>query len=46
MATSVYPSQTGAVDNARAATFIPEIWSDEFVAAYQTNLVSLTSLRK
>ena len=46
MATSVYPSQTGAVDNARAATFIPEIWSDEIVAAYQANLVLANLVKK
>jgi hypothetical protein len=46
MATSVWPSQTGAVDNARAATFIPEIWSDEIVAAYQANLVLANLVKK
>lgn len=46
MATSVYPSQTGAVDNTRAATFIPEIWSDEIVAAYQANLVLANLVKK
>jgi HK97 family phage major capsid protein len=30
---------SGAVDNTSAATFIPEIWSDEVVAAYKSNLV-------
>ena len=29
MTTSVYPAQGGVVNNAKAATFIPEIWSDE-----------------
>tara|TARA_R110000737_G_scaffold80132_1_gene112243 strand:- start:2136 stop:3065 length:930 start_codon:yes stop_codon:yes gene_type:complete len=29
----------GAVDNTSAATFIPEIWSDEVVAAYENSLV-------
>ena len=46
MATSVYPSQTGAVDTTRAATFIPEIWSDEIVAAYQANLVLANLVKK
>src|SRR6056300_1157691 len=46
MATSVWPSQAGAVDNARAATFIPEIWSDEIVAAYQSNLVLANLVKK
>jgi len=32
-------SQTPAVNNTRAATFIPEIWSDEVIAAYKQNLV-------
>lgn len=39
MATSTYPAMGGAVDNTSAATFIPEIWSDEVIAAYQKNLV-------
>jgi N4-gp56 family major capsid protein len=30
---------TGAVDNTSAATFIPEIWSDEVIAAYENSLV-------
>ena len=46
MATSVWPSQTGAVDTARAGTFIPEIWSDEIVAAYQANLVLANLVKK
>jgi len=36
---SVYPDMTNAVDNASAATFIPEIWSDEVIAAYENSLV-------
>jgi N4-gp56 family major capsid protein len=39
MATSVYPSTGGMVDNTSAASFIPEIWSDEVIAAYEKNLV-------
>ena len=39
MATSTYPATGGFVDNTSAATFIPEIWSDEVVAAYEKNLV-------
>ena len=46
MATSVWPSQTGAVDTTRAGTFIPEIWSDEIVAAYQANLVLANLVKK
>jgi len=32
-------STTNGVTNTTAATFIPEIWSDEIVAAYKKNLV-------
>lgn len=39
MATSTYPDTTGAVTNTTAATFIPELWSDEVVAAYEKRLV-------
>jgi HK97 family phage major capsid protein len=39
LTTSTYPAMGGAVDNSSAATFIPEIWSDEVIAAYQKNLV-------
>tara|TARA_R110002096_G_scaffold95534_5_gene214053 strand:- start:149 stop:1108 length:960 start_codon:yes stop_codon:yes gene_type:complete len=39
MTTSVYPAVGGMVDNTSAATFIPEIWSDEVIAAYEKNLV-------
>ena len=46
MATSTYPAQGGAVDNTSAATFIPEIWSDEVVAAYQSNLVLAPLVKK
>ena len=46
MATSTYPSMTGAVDNTSAATFIPEIWSDEVIAAYEKNLVLAPLVKK
>ena len=46
MATSTYPTMTGAVDNTSAATFIPEIWSDEVVAAYEKNLVLANLVKK
>lgn len=36
---SVYPAMGGAVDNTSAATFIPEIWSDEVIASYENSLV-------
>jgi len=39
MTTSVYPAQGGTVDNTSAASFIPEIWSDEVIAAYEKSLV-------
>jgi hypothetical protein len=34
----VYPTATSIVGKTEAATFIPEIWSDEIIAAYQKNL--------
>jgi len=37
MATSFSP--TNSVTTTTAANFIPEIWSDEIVAAYKKNLV-------
>ena len=46
MATSTYPAMGGAVDNTKAATFIPEIWSDEVVASYQKNLVLANLVKK
>jgi len=33
-----YPTATSIVGKTDAATFIPEIWSDEVIAAYQKNL--------
>ena len=36
---STYPAMGGAVDNTSAATFIPEIWSDEVIASYENSLV-------
>jgi len=46
MATSTYPATGGFVDNTSAATFIPEIWSDEVVAAYEKNLVLANLVKK
>lgn len=46
MATSTYPTQTGTVDNTSAATFIPEIWSDEIVASYKANLVAANLIKR
>lgn len=36
---SVYPDVTNGVTNTSAATFIPEIWSDEVLASYENSLV-------
>ena len=38
MATATYPGATGNTALTEAATFVPEIWSDEIIAAYQKNL--------
>ena len=46
MTDSTYPATGGFVDNTSAATFIPEIWSDEIVAAYQKNLVLANLVKK
>ena len=46
MATSTYPGQAGAIDNTSSAVFIPEIWSDEVVAAYEKNLVLANLVKK
>jgi len=46
MANSVYPATGGFTTNTEAATFIPEIWSDEIVAAYKTNLVLANLVKK
>ena len=46
MATSVYPATGGFVDNTSAATFIPELWSDEIRAAYKSNLVMANLVKK
>ena len=39
MATATYPGAGGNTAKTEAATFIPEIWSDEIIAAYQKNLI-------
>ena len=46
MATSVYPATGGFVDNTSAAVFIPEIWSDEVIAAYEKSLVLANLVKK
>ena len=38
MAEAVYPGAAGFTAKAEADKFIPEIWSDEIIAAYQKNL--------
>jgi N4-gp56 family major capsid protein len=46
MADSTYPNMGGLTTNTTAATFIPEIWSDEVVAAYKSNLVLANLVKK
>ena len=47
MAKVAYPGNSGSiVNNTNAATFIPEIWSDEVIAAYKKNLVLANLVRK
>jgi len=46
LTTSTYPAMGGTVDNTSAATFIPEIWSDEIIAAYQKSLVMANLVKK
>ena len=43
---SVYPDTAQIVSNAKAGTFIPEIWSDEVIAAYKSNLVLANQVKK
>jgi len=43
---STYPDQTANVDVTAAATFIPEIWSDEIRAAYEKSLVLANFVKK
>jgi len=40
------PSTSNTVTLSNAATFIPELWSDEIVAAYKTNLVVANLVNK
>lgn len=40
------PLGNPAVNNTRAATFIPELWSDEIIAAYKKNLVAANLMKK
>ena len=38
MVTATYPGAAGNTALTEAATFVPEIWSDEIIASYQKNL--------
>ena len=44
--TAVYPTANAIVDKTAAASFIPEIWSDEVRAAYENNLVLANLVKK
>jgi len=47
MATATYPGGTASVVTVtNAATFIPEIWSDEIIATYKTKLVMANLVKK
>lgn len=46
MATATYPGAAGFTAKAEAATFIPELWSDEIVAAYKKNLTLANLVNK
>ena len=46
MANVAYPGATGMVGTTEAATFIPEIWSDEIRASYEKSLVAANLVKK
>ena len=46
MATSTYPTMTGATGLTEADSFIPTLWSDEIRAAYEKSLVLAPLVRK
>ena len=46
MATATYPGAAGFTAKTEANTFIPEIWSDEIIAAYQKNLKMAPLVKK
>ena len=46
MATATYPGAGGNTALTEAATFVPEIWSDEIIAAYQKNLKMAPLVKK
>tara|TARA_B110000211_G_scaffold119485_1_gene138347 strand:+ start:1488 stop:2462 length:975 start_codon:yes stop_codon:yes gene_type:complete len=43
---AAYPTGANIVDNASAANFIPELWSDEVIAAYKKNLILANMVKK
>jgi len=46
MTTAVYPTAAAIVAKTEAASFIPEIWSDEIRASYESNLVVAPKVKK
>ena len=47
MATATYPGGSSSIVNkTNADKFIPEIWSDEIIAAYKKNLVMANLVNK
>ena len=46
MTNSVYPLMGGSTTKTTAAPFIPELWSDEVLAAYKQNLVLANLVKK
>jgi len=46
MANVLYPGATGITGKTEAENFIPEIWSDEIRAAYESNLVIAPKVKK
>lgn len=46
MATSTYPTVSASVNLTDIDKFIPELWSDEVIAAYKTNLVMANLVSK
>jgi N4-gp56 family major capsid protein len=46
MATATYPGAGGFTAKTEANTFIPELWSDEIIAAYQKSLVLANVVNK
>jgi len=46
MSTAVYPTAAAIVAKTEAASFIPEIWSDEIRASYENSLVIAPKVKK